>query len=200
MIIDHVDNAELRDEDAEQYFNEFHTLKYLWTGLSFLNDQVQKMEAEVNSRLDKNQRVFMYGNSPRLEEIPQNFVACAFHWYSVTACNYVKLVGWIINRGAIIEANKYLRDVLPEVSIWRNKVGAHFALTAPKREDTPADLAQSVMFPISFDDDAFYAHSFVFGMTSGNQGSSSRRDMTWSLTHTHKQLVARYWPDGSMDV
>ena len=197
MIIDHVDNVELRDEDTEQYFNEFRSLQYLWTGLSFLNDQVQKIETEVNNRLDKNYRVFMFGKSDQLEEMPQNFVACAFHWYSVTACNYVKLIGWIIKGGTTAEANKYLQGVLPEVYLWRNKIGAHFAQTAPKKEDTPADLAKSVMFPIAFEDDAFYSNSLVFSMTSGDQSSSSRQDMTWSLTHTHKQLVARYWPDSS---
>ena len=200
MIIDHIDNVELRDEDAEQYFNEFHTLKYLWTGLSFLNYQVQKMETEVNNRLDENYQVFMLGNHPQLKGIPQDFIACAFHWYSVTACNYVKLVGWIINGGATVEAHKYLQDILPEVYLWRNKVGAHFAQTAPREEDTPADLAKSVMFPIAFEDDAFYSNSLVLGLKSGDQGSSSRQDMKWSLTHTHKQLVARYWPNGSTDV
>ena len=216
MIIDYVDNLELRDEDAEQYFNELRSLKYLSTGLNFLNAQVQRLEAEVRSRLENDKVVQMYGNAPALEGIPQDLVACSFHWYSVTACNYTKLVGWLVNGGNTFKATKYLQRVLPEVYIWRNKVGAHFARIDPRDEDTPADLAKSVMFPISFDDDAFYVDSLVLTMASGDEkhprpegisdrrwrllmmsgreGSSSRKDMRWSLTHTHEMLSARYWP------
>ncbi len=195
MIIDYVDNLELRDEDAKQYFNELRSLEYLAKGLSFLNAQVRKIESEVGDRLNKDQQVFMFGNAPALKGIPQDLVACAFHWYSVTACNYVRLVGWLVNGGDTAKANQYLQCVLPEVYVWRNKVGAHFARTSPSKKDTPADLTKSVMFPISFDDDAFYASSLVLGMTSRGKGSSSRKDMRWSLAHTHQKLASRYWPD-----
>ena len=216
MIIDHADNLELKDEDAERYFNELRSLQYLSTGLNFLNTQVRRIEAVVNARLEKDQVVFMCGNAPELQGIPQDLVACAFHWYSVTACNYVKLVGWLLNGGDTAEANRYLQHVLPEVYVWRNKVGAHFARIGPREEDTPADLAKSVTFPISFDDDAFYVNSLVLTMSSGGQERprpqgiadwrwrllgmsgreriSSRKDMRWSLTHTHERLSSRYWP------
>lgn len=195
MIIDYVDNLDLREEDAKQYFNELRSLEYLVKGLTFLNAQVQKIEAEVMDGLDKRRKVFMIGNAPQLQGIPQDLVACAFHWYSVTACNYARLVGWLVNGGDTAKATKYVKCVLPEVYIWRNKVGAHFARTSPRKEDTSADLAKSVMFPISFDDDAFYAGSLRLAMTSKGQGSSTRTDMRWSLTHTHQQLASRYWPN-----
>jgi hypothetical protein len=137
----------------------------------------------------------MFGNAPQLQGIPQDLVACAFHWYSVTACNYARLVGWLVNGGDIAKATEYLKHVIPGVYVWRNKVGAHFARTSPRKEDTPADLAKSVIFPISFDDDAFYASSLVRGMSSRGQKSSSRKDMRWSLTHTHQELARRYWPN-----
>ena len=219
MIIDYADNLGLPDEDTEQYFNELRSLEYLSTGLNFLNAQVQRIEAEISGRMGKDKVVQMYGIAPALEGVPQDLVACAFHWYSVTACNYVKLVGWLVNGGDTSRATKYLRHVLPEVCIWRNKVGAHFARIDPRKEDTPADLAKSVMFPTSFDDDAFYVDSLVFTIASGDQKhprpegipdwrwrllmmsgrerSSSRRDMRWSLTHTHERLSARYWPSSS---
>jgi hypothetical protein len=195
MIIDHVDKLGLGDERVKQYFNELRSLGYLAKGLSFLNDQVQKIEAEVRGRLNKDRKVFMFGNAPPLQGIPQELVACAFHWYSVSACNYVKLVGWLVNGGDTAKATEYLKLVLPEVYVWRNKMGSHFARTSARKEDTPADLAKSVMFPISFDDNAFYGSSLVLAMTSGGQGSSSRKDMRWSLTHTHQKLALRYWPN-----
>ena len=190
MIIDRVDNLEIPDEEEKQYFNELRSLEYLTKGLNFLNAQVQQFEAEISGSLEKDKIVHMYGNAPALEGIPQDLVACAFHWYSVTACNYVRLVGWLANGGDTSKATKYLQYVLPEVRVWRNKVGAHFARIDPRPEDTPADLTKSVMFPISFDDNAFYADSLLLTI----EGSSSRRDMRWSLTHTHDLLSARYWP------
>ena len=59
------------------------------------------------------------------------------------------MVGWLATGGDSTKADDYVKRVLPAVHIWRNKVGAHFAKVKPKKEDTPADLALSVMFPIS---------------------------------------------------
>ena len=187
--MDHVENLELLDEDAEQHFNELRSLHRLRIGLSYLDYQVQKIEAEARERLNaKDNVVHSFGNDPRLEGIPQDLVACAFDWYSVTACTFVRLVGWLVNGGNTVRADEYLRRVLPEVSVWRNKVGAHLALTDPRKEDTPLDLARSVMFPLSFFEDAFYADALlVFG-------SPTRPHRKWSLTHTHRQLSSRYWP------
>lgn len=96
-----------------------------------------------------------------MQGINQDLVACAFHWYAVTVCSYVKMVGWLVNDGDSTKALKYIKDIIPAVYVWRNKVAAHFAEIAPKKEDNPADLGKSVMFPISFDDDAFCTGSLV---------------------------------------
>ena len=192
MIVDHVDNLELRD--AEQYHNELSALYRLWIGLCYLDNEVRKIEDEARERLNtKEMRVISFSNNPQLEGIPQNLVACAFHWYSVTACSYVQLIGWLVY-GRVDEGREYLKRVLPEVSTWRNKVGAHFALVSP-RKDNPAVLAQSVMNPLSFDDDAFYVSSLKLSMSSKSQASTSRQDMRWSLTHTHRKLSSRYYPN-----
>lgn len=216
MIIDYIDNLELQHADTERYYNELRSLNYLSVGLSFLNAQIQQIESEVSAKLPENQIFEMYGNAPELEGVPQDLVACAFHWYSVTACNYVRLVGWLVSAGDSQKAFEYLKQVLPTVYRWRNKVGAHFARVIPNRNDTPADLAKSVMFPIGFSDDAFYADPLVVTLASGEPkpkppgmsdwrwrhlGMSGRKvsvspqDMRWSLTHTHRQLSLRYWPD-----
>ena len=193
--LDYVDRLELQDEDLERYFNEIRSLNYLSQGLSFLDAQVQKIEATVIEKLPKNLQVSVFGNHPDLAEVPQDLIACAFHWYSVTACNYVKLIGWMADERDSYQASEYVRQVLPEVHVWRNKIGAHFARINPRKEDTPADLAQSVMFPISFFDDAFYSNQLKLTIRSKNQTTSSRNDMTWSLTGVHRQLTLRYWPN-----
>ena len=94
MIIDYIDKLELPDNKAVTQFNEFRSLDYLATGLRFLYERVHRLEAEANKIIPKNKTVFVYGNVPQMQGINQDLVACAFHWYAVTACNYVKMVGW----------------------------------------------------------------------------------------------------------
>ncbi len=206
----------------QQNYNELRALKRLWIGLSTLNQYVQSMEAVARERLGVGSRgskdVHIYGNSPRLEGIPQDLIACVFDWYSVTACTYIRTVGWLANAGDKVKAVEYLKAVMPEVYLWRNKVGVHFALTDPLPEDNLADQAKSVMFPISFDEDAFYAGSLGLTLVSGGEErpkpegiadwrwrllgmsgrnrSTSRKDMRWSLTHTHQSLSLRYQSNG----
>ena len=132
-----------------------------------------------------------------MKGIPQDLVACSFHWYAVTVCNYAKLVGWLANDGDSIKAREYMERVLPQVYLWRHKVAAHFAIIDPQTKgrhpDTAADLAKGVMFTLSFDDDAFYANSLGLTMTQKGKSSTSRHDMRWSLTYTHRNLISRYW-------
>jgi hypothetical protein len=192
-IIDYIDCLSIPDEGKRS--NELAALQYLGRGLWFLYDWVSGIEAKVLESVPKDKRIFHFGESPLMEGIPQSIVACAFHWYAVTACNYVRMVGWLTKGGDSAKANDYLAEVLPQVYVWRNKVAAHFCLLNPHKEDTPADLAMSVMFPISFDDDSFYTGSLSLTMTHNGETSTNRSDMRWSLTHTHRALVPRYWPN-----
>lgn len=192
-VIDYIANLKLSDEQEQGHFNELRSLSYLATGLRFIYEQVRRVEAEVIKRLPKSKQVTILGNAPEMQGVNQDLVACAFHWYAVTACNYVKMVGWLANDGDSREAREYMQTVLPQVYLWRHKVAAHFAIIDPQRRDNAADLAMSVMFPISFDNDAFYTGSFTLTITKGGTKSTSRQDMRWSLTHTHRDLVDRYW-------
>lgn len=192
-VIDYIANLKLSDEEEVGHFNELSCLSYLATGLRYLYEQVQSVEAEVNKRFPRNKEVFVFGSAPGMEGVNQALVACAFHWYAVTACNYVKMVGWLTNNGELSKAKKYMKSVLPQVYLWRHKVAAHFAIIDPRKDDNAADLAMSVMFPISFEKDAFYTGSLTLTMSGGGKQSTSRQDMRWSLTHTHCDLIDRYW-------
>ena len=195
MIIDHIGKLELANDKAELRYNELHSLDYLAMGLRFLYEQVQRVEAEVIKRVANDKKVFIFGNAPEMQGINQDLVACAFHWYAVTVCNYVKMVGWLANSGDSNRAREYMECVLPQVYLWRHKVAAHFAIIDPRRDDSAADLARSVMFPIFFCDDAFYAGSLpIIGkLYTGHQ------NMRWSLTHTHRDLIPRYWPTSTKE-
>ena len=201
MIIDHHDDLGLSDEEVERYHNQLVSLECLATGLDFLGRQVQTIEAIVIDELKRtglwgeNKRLGFSINIPGLNRATRDLVTCAFHWYSVTACNYVRLVGWLASGGDSKEANAYTVRVIPSVKTWRDKVGAHFALVSPKeKKDTHADLAMSVMPPLSFEDDAFCVGLFTLNVVSEGGESSSSASMKWSLTHTHRRLTSRYWP------
>ncbi|NLE89345.1 MAG: hypothetical protein GX602_00175 [Dehalococcoidales bacterium] len=193
--MDNIDNLQLTDELETRSFNELHSLKYLSEGLWFLYHQVIKLEKQVTDNIGDGRSCFICGNAPQLYKIPQGLVACAFHWYSVSVCNYVRLVGWLGNDNDPKKAKDYLERVLPEVYLWRNKIGAHFAITDPYKDDSEADLKTSTIFPLSFEDNAFYASSLILSLNSKGKSSTSRQDMRWSLTKTHQMLTLRYWPD-----
>ena len=214
MLLDHVENLELTDEDADKHYNELLSLAYLSTGLSFLDNQVRKIEEEFRRGLPGSESGgYYYGFHPNLDGVPQGFVACCFHWYSVTVCNYVRLVGWLINGQNPKRAKEYVETVIPEVYNWRNKVGAHFAQSDPLKSDTPAVLAWSVMFPIGFDGGTFYTDPVRVTRSSGERQKrpsgiddwrwrylahsgrkieTSPANMKWSLTQVHGGLSSRY--------
>ena len=194
IVLDHIDHLQLSSEEVRKYSNELHSLHYLSQGLFFLHDQVFKIETHIKEITPKDKHIFQFGNLPSLKGVPQELVACAFHWYAVTVCNYVKMIGWLANNGNSAKAREYMENVLPQVHLWRHKVAAHFAIIDPHKDDNAADLATSVIFPISYDNDAFYAGSLILSKTTGGKQSTSRRNMRWSLTHTHRSLANRYWP------
>ena len=186
MILDHVDHLGISDSEVQTHANELRSLAYLSQGLSLLSHQVAAVEEEVFSKLDATRVFTLIGNSPGMEDMPMGLVASSFHWYAVSACNLVRLVGWLVHGQDRKQALSYVERVMPEVKLWRDKVGAHFALVSPRHDDNPADLAKSVMFPIEFHDRSCRTSSLTLAIGSGSVGHSSRGGMTWSLTETHK--------------
>ena len=176
--------------------NQFGVLRTLETGLDYLNLQVSKIEDEARRRLDaENKVVFSLGNDPRLKDLPLSLIGCCFRWYSVTVCDYVRLIGWLACGEDAKRARRYQYEVIPEVSRWRNKVGAHTAITAPRSDDTPADLfVTSIPWDVAFVDDSFVTTAGHVRVSLGSEegGSTSREDMAWRLTTTHRRLAERY--------
>lgn len=194
MIIDHVDRLELGQEAEGEYANELNSLAYLSDGLWFLYRNVRGIEDKIVDLLGKDVQCSFVGSPPGFEWIPQGLVACSFHWYAVSLCNYLRLVSWLAYGQKPSGAGAYAQRVAPNVVAWRHKVGAHFARTDPHPEDEAATLSASVMFPVGFEDDAFVAHPFTLVKGDSGGQSTSRDDMRWSLTHTHSALAERYWP------
>ena len=197
MLIDHIDKLELSENQSDLYYNDLGALGRLYTGLDYLYHQIRSFEGEVAARLGPGEH-HIAGNHPAFEGIPMSFIACSYHWYSVTACNYVRLVGWMTHQENSKKALEYVKHVIPEVYLWRNKVGAHFTRSQPMKEDNVADQQLSVMNPVDYHSGSFHAGSAVFAIMSTSEVkevSNSKQSMMWSLTETHKMLASRYWPE-----
>jgi len=195
--LDYIEKFILSGENLTKYSNELASLRYLSEGLAFLYKQVKKIELTINERIDPKIRVFSYGNDPRMAGIPRDLISCAFHWYSVSVCNYALMVGWL--RHTIEPTSSlpwdYVDSIMPAVRAWRDKVAAHFSKADIRyRGDNIAEKEVSVFYPIAFDDDAFHAAPMKFTMTKKGKRITSDVLQKWSLTKMHEQLLPRYWP------
>ena len=131
-VLDRLEGLEITDAQATQRGNELNSLAYLAEGLEFLYRQIKRSEQTVLERVDPSLKVFMMRNVEEFEGIAMGLVACAFHWYAVSVCNYVRLVGWLTHGEEAERAREYVQRVLPGVYVWRNKVAAHFSITDPR--------------------------------------------------------------------
>ena len=101
----------------------------------------------------KDNTQFVMVNGP-IKDIPTDWLSCAFQWYAVSVYNYVRLVGWL-SKGNNSFIKEYIKRVIPKLTNYRHKVAAHFAFTAPQKNDNKADLIASIMTNI------IYTHGFL---------------------------------------
>jgi hypothetical protein len=121
---------------------------------------------------------------------------CSFQWYAVTACQYVRTVGGIAHNLNLKLQNgaEYVKDVIPDVLMFRNKVAAHVAGIASNKDDNEAERFASILPQLTFQDDSFYAAGFEVTLYADGKTTSSTKLKPWSLCKVHEQLVKRYWP------
>jgi len=196
--LDHVDNIKISSDVFAKPTNEYWALLSLRQGLEFLNRQVGECNKIVRQRVNPDEKlhIMVSGNCPEFEGVPLGLLTCAFHWYAVTACQYVRVVGAIAYRQ---DANrplppKYIEGVIPEVLAYRDKVAAHFAWAARHGQDTDAERLVSIMPSLTFVNDSFYVGGWNLSVRSGGKSSDSRTIRQWSLTDIHERLRGRYWP------
>lgn len=187
---DVIDNRSVPAPLSGNQSNALNSLKYLSQGLSWLARAVGSEEQKLAIQLPSDKRLTLWGNNPELSTAPMGMLACSFHWYAVSACNFVRLAGWLTNGGDDAAALDYLKAVLPDVKVWRDKVGAHFAIAGPLPKDSQADLMSSVLFPIGWDDDCFVAAPM--NLVLGGRRPSASSLQRWSVTRTHEALQSRF--------
>ncbi len=196
--LDHVDQITIPGRVFDQPANEYWGLVCMWHGMEFLYRQAAKADQLVKQRfnLGGNVTFFSLGNVPDMPQIPMALLTCGFHWYAVSACQYVRTVGAIAYRQDTSrpKPRAYVEAVIPEVLAFRDKVAAHFAGMTQNKNDNDAERLASIIPPLTIENDAWHVAGITVAMTNGNGVSASEVLKPWSLSRVHERLRARYWP------
>jgi hypothetical protein len=197
-VLDHVDNISVPGNVFERPSNEYWALVCLRDGLEFLYHQAVRCDQVANESLglqDGTEFVGI-GDVPGTNRVPKSLLTCAFHWYAVSACNYVRVVGAVAYRqdNCRPRPDRYVADVIPEVLAFRDKVAAHFAWAARNSKDNDAERLASILPPLSFVGDCFEVGAFTVTLGSHGKECDSQSIAPWSISKVHERLRNRYWP------
>lgn len=197
--LDHIDHIAVPGDVFQKPANEYWALICLRQGLEFINRQAVRCNELVRQRVNPKGelKVTITGNHPDMADVPKGLLTCAFHWYAVTACQYVRTVGAIacLHDSKRLPPAKYVKQVIPEVLVFRDKVAAHFAWATRHKKDSDAERLASIMPSITFQDDVFYVGTWRTSIRKGDKVSDSHAIQSWSITGIHDRLSHRYWPD-----
>lgn len=209
VVIDYRSMIEVEESSA---FNELTTLRTLAMGLNQLYIQVAEIELPIRKYEEEHRkRVFSFGLEHfGFPQESERLVSCYFHWFGVSICNYIRLVGFVdgVARGLIdrtqigdssqkkfvrAHCDTYVKSIaaIQPVLHWRNKAYAHFALTAPYNEDSPALLDVSTMSIVSYSRGRIRSGNGI--IFSQNDDEVAMPD--WSLTEVYEDLSQQFWPE-----
>jgi hypothetical protein len=196
-VLDHIDYVTVPGNPFRKPHNEYWALVCLYQGMEFLYKQARHCDVTVRQRIDPSIRFDGFGNVPLFDDIPKPLLTCAFHWYAISACNYVRTVGAIAHRqdSSRPSPREYAKAVIPEVVAFRDKVAAHFAWSTENSRDTEADRLASILPPLSFTIDSFYVGGLQISLRRSGKSSTSDAIEPWSLCKVHDALRIRYWPE-----
>jgi len=214
MILDYTEGLGFPDDKVERYGNEFQSLGNLWQGLTLLYESAKRIERKAKEQIKdgsvlesmpsevrkcfegKDIRYFSAGNDPAFEWLNKGLLYCLFQWYAVSACNYVRLIGWLSRQENLQRRTprQYVDSVIPNVLWFREKIAAHFVRAGEDIRDTEADRAASVLYQVGFEDGRFYAPIWKVSVRKKSEKSTSSNEDPWSITETHEALMQRYKP------
>jgi hypothetical protein len=211
MIIDHLDNIRIPDDQRDRHSNELQTLDNLWRGMSYINKIVEEMEhiasqSIINGSILKNMppevrkhfegkdiKYISAGNDPIFNRLDIGLLYSMFQWYAISACSYVRLVGYLALqvKPSIQTSRKYADPIIPDILWFRDKIAAHPVRASNNDKDNDADRVASVLYQVGFDDGRFYVPFWQVNIKSGGTKCSTEGS-PWSITATHRYLAERY--------
>lgn len=197
-VLDHIEGITVPGDVFAEPANEYWQLVCMRKGMEHLHRQAAHWDQQVRQQgnLGGNVKRMGLGNLPAFRGIPKPLVTCAFHWYAMSAYQYVLTVGAIAHRqdNARPIPPHYVRDVIPEVLAFRDKVAAHFAWAKNNSRDTEADRLASILPPLGLADDSIHVALFAVVVRQSSKTSNSQALRPWSICRVHEQLRKRYWP------
>jgi hypothetical protein len=201
VILDTVRKIEF--DSSNPPLSNLHALSYLPRGIISIAHEVHRFEKHVEdgSYLPPGADLIIAPTIDRFE-----IIACWFSWYCVSIHNYLRLVAlvelvskknWSIvdvgnpknSKTIKTHCTNYVEEVIPEINRWRNKIAAHFAITAPFNSDNQALLEFSAMNNITYSKPHFYAGALQY-CSEGTESDLPK----WSVTETFSTLAPRLWP------
>jgi len=194
--LDYIDKIKVDEDVFAEPCNEYWALTFLWEGMEFLYRHTQHYDHVVKKRVDPECKrdVFICGNHPALQGVPIRLLTSAFHWYAISACQYVTTVGNIAYKADSNRQlpNKYRDSVIPGLVIFRNKIAAHFAWSTQNKRDNDAERIASIIPQISFKNNSFYIGNWAARVRRSCRESDSMTIKPWSLSKVHESLRERY--------
>lgn len=196
-IIDHIEGISV-DFDNAPIPNVF-IMNSLGNGVVRLAQQLRSLEIDKYQDTKKHKDVFEL--SANIDPMIPNY----HHWFVLNITNYARCVALIdimlkekletkdlIAHSSVISkhCSKYVRESIPIMHGWRNKIVAHPSATDPRKDDNVATLQLSMMHMISYNMPYYYmgrSKLVIENMKTPLEG--------WSLTRLFEDEIApRYWP------
>ncbi len=192
-VLDNLEQHSLSPGDRQKYLNDLNARECLWAGLELLYTHTRRLENQLAPTEMEGVKSMCWGNIPGVPLRTLHQTACFFDWYSISASSFVELTRWILQSSGMTMPSKrdYLQQIIPEVIRHRNKVAAHASRVWPM-EDGVATQEASNFRQLSLDNDRLFVNRMVLTKRSGNQLSSSRELLPWSLTQIHEAMRKRY--------
>lgn len=194
--VDYVEGTQVPRID---YAGAIPPLKMLWFGMSHLYERIKLVQATEHNDSWASATSLAYNTGERIGPEPYLLVYSLFHWYSVSACNLVGLIGRVLIDAKEIEHKRpsgYVDEIIPSVKLWRDKIGAHFAVTTPTKRDNDAMKSLSIYNSIRLRNGVVEVVPLqVRSLEEGRQSEAALK--RWALTEVHERLEERYHLDMS---
>lgn len=189
--VDYVEGLHVPTKD---YGGAIPPLKMLWFGMSHIYERVKSAQATERGDVWTSVATLAYKADERIGREPYLLVYSMFHWYSVSACNLVGLIGRVLIDSKQTEHKRpsgYVDEIIPSVKLWRNKIGAHFAVTTPTKRDSDAMKGLSIYNSIRLRNGVIEVVPLQVRMQDGGRRSEAELKR-WALTEVHEQLDDRF--------
>jgi hypothetical protein len=212
--LDYVDNIVVPGDVFREPTNEYWALMCLWQGLEYINAQVVSCEKTAKESIEsggeqifsfapdikvKVEGLMSFGRMPEAIRGATRLLTMAFHWYAISACQFVRLVGAVAKRldDARPLPNEYAEPIIPEVIAFRDKVAAHFSWSSKNKRDNEAERLASILPPLGYNRGRISVGTMTVHLRQGGKSSTSSEIKEWSLTEVHERLTKRYLPPRS---